>query len=149
MVLIAGTISAKQSGQISSEGGNSEICSVQVASTVLQVLRGIQVSHTYSSSQQGLKFSWKSTRPVLQKVAFQNANAITPLFPLLYLRRFSGPSLPKNEVIIAVNWTGVYIVDDQERVLLECSFPEITECSSSRTNRGQAQSFILNTIRVG
>ena len=46
--------------------------------------------------------------------------------------RFSGPSLPKNEVIIAVNWTGVYIVDDQEHVLLECSFPEITNCSSSR-----------------
>ena len=46
--------------------------------------------------------------------------------------RFSGPTLPKNEVIIAVNWTGVYIVDDQEHVLLECSFPEITNCSSSR-----------------
>jgi len=35
-------------------------------------------------------------------------------------------------VIIAVNWTGVYIMDDQEHVLLECSFPEITNCSSSR-----------------
>ena len=53
---------------------------------------------------------------------------LTHFFPL----RFSGPSLPKNEVIIAVNWTGVYIVDDQEHVLLECSFPEITNCSSSR-----------------
>ena len=48
------------------------------------------------------------------------------------INRFSGPTLPKNEVIIAVNWTGVYIVDDQEHVLLECSFPEITSCSSSR-----------------
>lgn len=67
---------------------------------------------------------------------------------LHYPRRFSGPSLPKNEVIIAVNWTGVYIVDDQEHVMLECSFPEITGCSSSRTSRGQGQSFSLNTIRV-
>lgn len=67
---------------------------------------------------------------------------------ITYLCRFSGPSLPKNEVIIAVNWTGVYIVDDQEHVLLECSFPEITECSSSRTSRGQGQSFTLSTIRV-
>ncbi|GAB6026828.1 hypothetical protein CHUAL_013433 [Chamberlinius hualienensis] len=33
--------------------------------------------------------------------------------------RSSGPSLPKNDVIIAVNWTGVYVVDDQEQVLLE------------------------------
>ena len=46
--------------------------------------------------------------------------------------QFSGPTLPQNEVIIAVNWTGVYIVDNQEHVLLECSFPEITNVSSSR-----------------
>lgn len=73
-------------------------------------------------------------------------------WPLLFSRfyeayRFSGPSLPKNEVIIAVNWTGVYIVDDQEHVLLECSFPEITNCSSSRTSRGQGQSFTLATTK--
>jgi len=37
--------------------------------------------------------------------------------------RNSGPNLPKNDVIIAVNWTGVYVVDDQEQVLLELSFP--------------------------
>ena len=54
------------------------------------------------------------------------------LFSHAFPHRFSGPSLPKNEVIIAVNWTGVYIVDDQEHVLLELSFPEITNCSSSR-----------------
>ena len=57
-------------------------------------------------------------------------------FSILPPHRFSGPSLPKNEVIIAVNWTGVYIVDDQEHVLLECSFPEITNCSSSRYGNG-------------
>ena len=45
---------------------------------------------------------------------------------------FIGPTLPKNDVIIAVNWTGVYVVDDQEQVLLELSFPEITAVSSSR-----------------
>lgn len=43
-----------------------------------------------------------------------------------------GPSLPKNDVIVAVNWTGVYFVDEQEQVLLELSFPEITGVSSSR-----------------
>ena len=58
-------------------------------------------------------------------------------WPLLFsrfyeARQLSGPTLPKNEVILAVNWTGVYIVDDQEHVLLECSFPEITNVSSSR-----------------
>jgi hypothetical protein len=29
----------------------------------------------------------------------------------------SGPNLPKNDVIIAVNWTGVYVVDDQVSIL--------------------------------
>lgn len=58
-------------------------------------------------------------------------------WPLMFSKffeayRFSGPSLPKNDVIIAVNWTGVYFVDDQEHVLLECSFPEITSVTSSR-----------------
>lgn len=43
-----------------------------------------------------------------------------------------GPSLPKNDVIVAVNWTGVYFVDEQEQVLLELSFPEIMAVSSSR-----------------
>ena len=75
-------------------------------------------------------------------------HVMLPVHDVYRACRFSGPSLPKNEVIIAVNWTGVYIVDDQEHVLLECSFPEITESSSSRTSRGQGQSFTLNTIRV-
>lgn len=46
--------------------------------------------------------------------------------------RVAGPNLPKNDVIIAVNWTGVYVVDDQEQVLLELSFPEITSTSSQK-----------------
>lgn len=58
-------------------------------------------------------------------------------WPLLFSRfyeayRNSGPNLPKNDVIIAVNWTGVYVVDDQEQVLLELSFPEITTVSSQK-----------------
>jgi myosin VIIa len=30
-------------------------------------------------------------------------------------------------VIVAVNWTGLYVVDEQEQVLLELSFPEIID----------------------
>lgn len=58
-------------------------------------------------------------------------------WPLLFSRfyeayQFSGPSLPKNDVIVAVNWTGVYVVDDQEHVLLDLQFPEITTVTSPR-----------------
>lgn len=57
--------------------------------------------------------------------------------------RNSGPNLPKNDVIIAVNWTGVYVVDDQEQVLLELSFPEITTVSSQKCVRVQMIFFFL------
>ncbi|XP_033182187.1 myosin VIIAa isoform X1 [Anabas testudineus] len=73
-------------------------------------------------------------------------------WPLLFSRfyeafKFSGPSLPKNDLIVAVNWTGVYFVDEQEQVLLELSFPEITAVSSSRGGKLQGQSFTLATIK--
>uniref|UniRef100_A0AAQ6AGS4 Myosin VIIAa n=1 Tax=Amphiprion ocellaris TaxID=80972 RepID=A0AAQ6AGS4_AMPOC len=73
-------------------------------------------------------------------------------WPLLFSRfyeafKFSGPSLPKNDLIVAVNWTGVYFVDEQEQVLLELSFPEITAVSSSRGGKLQSQSFTLATIK--
>ncbi|KFQ39385.1 Unconventional myosin-VIIa, partial [Mesitornis unicolor] len=73
-------------------------------------------------------------------------------WPLLFSRfyeafKFSGPSLPKNDVIVAVNWTGVYFVDEQEQVLLELSFPEVTAVSSSRGGKLQGQSFTLATIK--
>ncbi|XP_072118705.1 myosin VIIAa isoform X1 [Mobula birostris] len=73
-------------------------------------------------------------------------------WPLLFSRfyeafKFSGPSLPKNDVIVAVNWTGVYFVDEQEQVLLELSFPEITAVTSSRGGKMQGQSFTLATMK--
>uniref|UniRef100_A0A0K0FAB5 Unconventional myosin heavy chain 6 (inferred by orthology to a C. elegans protein) n=1 Tax=Strongyloides venezuelensis TaxID=75913 RepID=A0A0K0FAB5_STRVS len=51
-------------------------------------------------------------------------------WPLLFSRFFEGYKFtggPKltNEIIIAVNWTGFYVVDDKEQILLEFSFPEI------------------------
>lgn len=73
-------------------------------------------------------------------------------WPLLFSRfyealRVSGPILPKNDVIIAINWTGIYMVDDQEQVLLELSFPEITAALSQKSNRPFMQNFSLATVR--
>lgn len=61
--------------------------------------------------------------------------------------RVSGPSLPKNDVILAINWTGVYFVDDQEQVLLELSFPEITVAQSQKSGRPFMQNFLITTLR--
>uniref|UniRef100_G3PIW5 Myosin VIIAa n=2 Tax=Gasterosteus aculeatus aculeatus TaxID=481459 RepID=G3PIW5_GASAC len=112
-----------------------------------------------------------------QKVKEEVVDFARHKWPLLFSRfyeafKFSGPSLPKNDLIVAVNWTGVYFVDEQEQVLLELSFPEITavssrslcdvwfhishlscsitnSCSHSSICRGklQSQSFTLATIK--
>lgn len=73
-------------------------------------------------------------------------------WPLLFSRfyealRISGPILPKNDVIIAINWTGVYFVDDQELVLLELTFPELMSVHSEKTGRPYMQSVTITTIR--
>ncbi|KAM6945963.1 myosin VIIAa [Aplochiton taeniatus] len=87
-----------------------------------------------------------------QKVKEEVVDFARYKWPLLFSRfyeafKFSGPSLPKNDVIVAVNWTGVYFVDEQEQVLLELSFPEISSVSSSRGGKLQGQSFTLSTIK--
>ncbi|KAM9853201.1 myosin VIIAa isoform 2-T2 [Aulostomus maculatus] len=87
-----------------------------------------------------------------QKVKEEVVDFARHKWPLLFSRfyeafKFSGPSLPKNDLIVAVNWTGIYFVDEQEQVLLELSFPEITAVSSSRGGKLQSQSFTLATIK--
>lgn len=73
-------------------------------------------------------------------------------WPLLFSRfyealKVTGPSLSKNDVIIAINWTGIYFVDDQEQVLLELPFPEITSIHSQKMGRPFVQNFNLSTLR--
>ena len=73
-------------------------------------------------------------------------------WPLLFSRfyealRLQGPPLAKNDVIVAINWTGIYFVDDKEQVLQELSFPEIAICNSMKSSRPFIQNFSINTIR--
>ncbi|NWW11508.1 MYO7A protein, partial [Oreocharis arfaki] len=58
-------------------------------------------------------------------------------WPLLFSRffevtKFSGPSLPKNHFIIAINWKGICFLDESEKRLLELTFPEITGIHTNR-----------------
>lgn len=61
--------------------------------------------------------------------------------------RIEGPLLQKNDIIIAINWTGIYMVDDQEQVLLELSFAEITNAESHKSDRPFMQNFVITTVR--
>ncbi|KAK4879221.1 hypothetical protein RN001_007367 [Aquatica leii] len=74
------------------------------------------------------------------------------VWPILFSRFFeaakiSGPDLPKSNLIIAVNWTGVYMIDDQEQILLELSFVEIAYVSYEQAQRTLLHKFTLRTIR--
>ncbi|XP_054838494.1 unconventional myosin-VIIb [Eublepharis macularius] len=73
-------------------------------------------------------------------------------WPLLFSRffevtKFSGPSLPKNHFIVAINWKGICFLDDSEKRLLDLSFPEITGIHTSRAVKAFGQSCTLTTLR--
>lgn len=45
---------------------------------------------------------------------------------------FTGPSLPKNHFIVAINWKGICFLDESEKRFLDLSFPEITGIHTNR-----------------
>ncbi|KAJ7426105.1 hypothetical protein WISP_19047 [Willisornis vidua] len=74
-------------------------------------------------------------------------------WPLLFSRffevtKFSGPSLPKNHFIIAINWKGICFLDESEKRLLELTFPEITGIHTNRAVKSFGQSCTLITLRA-
>ena len=57
-----------------------------------------------------------------------------------------------SQVIIAVNWTGVYVVDDSEEILSEYSFPEIASVTAKSVSKDflyRAFSPFFLAVRVG
>jgi myosin-7 len=117
----------------------------------------VDVRNAYKSS-----YFYRDKTPVL-RVKEDMVEYAKCKWPLLFSRFFEalligGSSLPKNDVIIAINWTGLYLVDDQEQVLLEVSFPEIREIISQKPAGGaqassqqqllQQNNFVLVTIRM-
>ncbi|XP_063263865.1 unconventional myosin-VIIb [Prinia subflava] len=74
-------------------------------------------------------------------------------WPLLFSRffevtKFSGPSLPKNHFIIAINWKGICFLDESEKRLLELTFPEVTGIHTNRAVKSFGQSCTLITLRA-
>ncbi|PAV81570.1 hypothetical protein WR25_02774 isoform A [Diploscapter pachys] len=72
-------------------------------------------------------------------------------WPLLFSRfyealKFAGPPLPKNEVILAVNWTGLYVVNDREQVLLEFTYPHISSIRFCKGKRRGTDTVVISTV---
>uniref|UniRef100_A0A8C3DKK5 Myosin VIIB n=1 Tax=Corvus moneduloides TaxID=1196302 RepID=A0A8C3DKK5_CORMO len=75
-------------------------------------------------------------------------------WPLLFSRffevtKFSGPSLPKNHFIIAVNWKGICFLDESEKRFLELTFPEITGIHTNRQIRNYQYSLKGSYLQGG
>lgn len=73
-------------------------------------------------------------------------------WPILFSRFFeavkiAGPELPKNNIIIAVNCNGMFLIDDQEQILLELNFVSITYVGYEHVPRKQFNNLTLRTIR--
>ncbi|KAK7829645.1 hypothetical protein U0070_013331 [Myodes glareolus] len=80
----------------------------------------------------------------------QTVEAARVLWPLLFSRLFevttlSGPSLPKTQLILAINWKGVCFLDQKERTLLELSFAEVMGLVANREAPG-GQRLVLSTL---
>uniref|UniRef100_A0A182NTY9 Myosin motor domain-containing protein n=1 Tax=Anopheles dirus TaxID=7168 RepID=A0A182NTY9_9DIPT len=56
-----------------------------------------------------------------------------------------GPPLPSASVILAVNWSGLFFVDEQEQVLVELSYPEVVHVSCEEDADGTD----VGTLYVG
>ncbi|XP_036176595.1 unconventional myosin-VIIb [Myotis myotis] len=90
--------------------------------------------------------------PHTQKQAVQEqvVGAARLQWPLLFSRlfevtTFSGPRLPRTQLVLAVNWKGLFFLDLRERPLLELSFPEIMSLVTNREARG-GQRLLLSTL---
>lgn len=73
-------------------------------------------------------------------------------WPLLFSKffealRISGTELPRDNIIIAVNWTGIYLVDEEENVLLELSFPEVSSVTIQKSSSPVSYRFSMRTIQ--
>lgn len=73
-------------------------------------------------------------------------------WPLLFSKfyeaiRISGPQFSKDNLIIAVNWTGIYMVDDQEQILAELSFMEILFVRFQKNIDTNSFNFTIKTVQ--
>lgn len=73
-------------------------------------------------------------------------------WPILFSRyfeaiQFAGPQLEKKNMVIAVNSTGIYMIDDQEQILLELTFAEIIFVREESINHPLLQRILISTAK--
>ncbi|XP_057696428.1 unconventional myosin-VIIb isoform X2 [Corythoichthys intestinalis] len=99
------------------------------------------VSTAYAES------SYLSSQQKANSVKAEIVDYARERWPIFFSRFFevvkvSGPAMPKNKFIVAINWTGITFLDEREKRLLELSFPEVTGVNSKRDAKGPTVSLL-------
>ncbi|XP_074524694.1 unconventional myosin-VIIb [Halichoeres trimaculatus] len=96
--------------------------------------------------------SFLSSRQKIDSVKAEMVDYAREKWPMFFSRFFevvklSGPALPKNKFIVAINWTGITFLDEREKRLLELSFPEVTGINTIREGKASGQAVSLLTLK--
>ncbi|KAM8953167.1 unconventional myosin-VIIb [Pelodytes ibericus] len=88
--------------------------------------------------------------PLKVKEAFVEYSRLQ--WPLLFSKfyeatKFSGPSINRNNFIVAINWNGVSFLDESEKKILDLSYPVLIGIHTKRAEKSFGQCCILNTLR--
>ncbi|XP_069752500.1 unconventional myosin-VIIa-like [Narcine bancroftii] len=100
----------------------------------------------------GVQTLFATERPDVLTLKAQLVDVVRLKWPFLFSRffeavKFSGPTLPRNKLVVAINWAGLSFVDEKEKLLLKRSFPEITGINTSRASKLHGQSVTLSTLQ--
>uniref|UniRef100_A0A3Q3GXR8 Unconventional myosin-VIIa-like n=1 Tax=Labrus bergylta TaxID=56723 RepID=A0A3Q3GXR8_9LABR len=96
--------------------------------------------------------SYLSSSQKTDSVKAETVDYAREKWPMFFSRFFevvklSGPALPKNKFIVAINWTGITFLDEREKRLLELSFPEVTGVNTIREGKASGQAVNLLTLK--
>uniref|UniRef100_A0A1I7VNY1 Unconventional myosin-VIIa n=1 Tax=Loa loa TaxID=7209 RepID=A0A1I7VNY1_LOALO len=72
-------------------------------------------------------------------------------WPLLFSRYFeafsyASSSLPDSQLLIAVNWQGIYVIDGQDDVILQLTYPQISRIVSTTNDRDGIEMLTIEMI---
>ncbi|XP_026169030.1 unconventional myosin-VIIa-like [Mastacembelus armatus] len=89
-----------------------------------------------SAHLQGPYISGKQSTERVKGELVSNAQQKWPLhFSKFYeVTLMSGPSLPKSRFVVAVNWSGIFFIDERDKRLLELSYLEVKDVQRTSDN---------------
>uniref|UniRef100_A0A4W4EIN7 Uncharacterized protein n=1 Tax=Electrophorus electricus TaxID=8005 RepID=A0A4W4EIN7_ELEEL len=118
--------SAENAKSVVKDCVNSKLLEAKSEATWLQMVIEAHVEGPYIDS--------KTTANQVKAEVVEYARQKWPVFfsRFFEVMRVSGPSLPKNKFIVAINWTGITFLDERERKLLELCYPMVTGVNTMR-----------------